>query len=216
MASIVTKLLGIYQECRELHLDVKLSLEIRDGQEYFTFSRTPKPSMTVSAGTPRTARKKSSTRDTQRREEWWERRRRQLETQAAPSSRSYSDAVRRNKPPETLILRQEPNNGNPVLSRVQNNPSKPDTEPLLSTVLEPKPLLAPNPQPKPSPGENPPPVPLPLHHGIQPSQMNPAPTPETGDVSIEDFRRLATEIFSNIGQEVREYSGPPVQRSTQP
>ena len=49
----------------------------------------------------------------------------------------------REQTPETLIWRQEPNNGNPVLLRVQNNPSKPDTEPLLSTVLEPKPLLAP-------------------------------------------------------------------------
>ena len=86
----------------------------------------------------------------------------QLFTLISPLSTLWEEQT-----PETLILRQEPHNGNPVLLRVQNNSSKPDTEPPLSTILKPKPLLAPNPQPKPSPGENPPPAPLLFHHGIQ-------------------------------------------------
>ena len=124
-------------------------------------------SQTFSAGPPPRARKNSSPRDNRRREEWWERRRGELQSQAAPSSRSYSDAVRW----------QEPNNDNPVLSRVQNTTSKPATD-SLSAILQPEPLFLPNIQPKPSPGPNSPSVPLILHHGIKPSQIYLAPTPE--------------------------------------
>ena len=85
MASIA-KLIGVYQECLMLCLDVKLSLEIRGGQKYFSFYRTHKP------------------RDTRRREEWWERQRRGLESQASPKLRFYSEAVK-----------NQTTTGNPVL-----------------------------------------------------------------------------------------------------
>ena len=115
MASIVSKLIGVYQECLLLRLDVKLSLEIRDGKEYFSSSRTHKPLPTLTAGPLQAAaaRKPSSPRDTRRREEWWERRRRGLESQASPKLRSYSEAVKNNrsttKPQETLCSSKERN-----------------------------------------------------------------------------------------------------------
>ena len=163
MASIVTKLFGIFQECRELHLDVKLSLEIRDGQEYFTLSRTPKPSMTVSAGTPRTAGKKSSSRDTRVRDEWLERRRRELVPQASPTLRSYSDAVR-NKTTQQYS-RQEQTSGNPVSSFNERKEQVDES----TIVTDPAPR-APQREPPPTPAldQPPPPPPPPRVHPQQP------------------------------------------------
>ena len=176
MASIVTKLFEIYQECRELHLDVKLSLEIRDGQEYFNFSRTPKPSMTVSAGTPRTAGKKSSPRDTRRREEWWERRRRQLVSQASPTLRSYSDAVR-NTTQVPQNSRQEQSSGIPVPSFVERKEQRTKSSetdhvpaatqrepPPLPPLHQPPPQHQPPPLHQQHPLHQPPPPPAGVHH----------------------------------------------------
>ena len=174
MASLVSKLIRLYQKLLVLCLDVKLSLEIRESQECFSFYRRPEPPLTISAGSPLRAGKKIAPRDTRTHEEWWEGQRRELQSQAAPSSQTYSNAVRRNIPQEALILRQEPNNGNPALQRVPNTPSKPASGPL-SAELQPEPLLVTVTQPKPSPGVNPPP--LILHPGVKPAHINPASTP---------------------------------------
>lgn len=180
MADIVTKLFNLYKECSKIPLNVNLSLEIRDGEEFFSFSRLPSGSRPVpsSPGNYRRNQSPPTPRDTRRREAWWKKKKKLLESQdsSSPCLRSYADVLRglpKPKPKWETVPKPDPV---PTSGPELNTASSPGKEhaPIPDYVSGPDPIPANEPEPAPDPVGGPEPEPAP---DLAP-EPEPGPDPE--------------------------------------
>ena len=108
----------VYQDCLLQRLDMKSSQEIWKCEEYFSFSRTLRPHVSVGPLRINNASRKSSPRDTLRQEDRWKEGGKARVLGLYDSIRSYSDLVKANncltKPRETLSCSQKQNIFNPT------------------------------------------------------------------------------------------------------